>query len=395
MKPTIIGLALALPTLLSAQPAIRSSNGILNASGYQTQIAPGTVFVIFGSALGPATIQTASGPTYPTVLAGTSVTFTPTGGGTPIDARIVYTLASQVAGILPSSIPPGSYAVTVTYNARTSPPQNAVVVARSFGIATSNSAGTGEAQATIGNVNGGISLVRQTSGSVSFGGYTWTLSPAHPGDTLVLWGTGGGADPANDTGGTSGDQTAIGKFSVDVAGTPIVPLYAGTSSGYAGLWQINFALPLSIQPDCATGIQVSAGGQLSNRVTIAIAQAGQTSCPLPNLNGVWSGAASDSSGPGTMTWKLTQTGVTVSGTMQAATPSGAVAFTGSFSGTLSGATLPFTINVPAGGVTGQPTCTVIMTGTVTSITASTLSGTYSGSSCGGPFSNGQFKLTKQ
>jgi uncharacterized protein (TIGR03437 family) len=395
MKRTIISLAVAFPTLLTAQPAIRSSNGILNASGYQAQLAPGTVFVIFGSALGPAAIQTAPASGYPTVLAGTSVTFTPAGGGTPIDAKIVYTLATQVAGILPSSIPPGSYAVTVLYNGRSSPPQNAVVVARSFGIATSNSAGTGEAQATIGNVNGGISLVRQTSGSVSFGGYSWTLSPAHPGDTLVLWGTGGGADPANDAGGTSGDQTAVGRFSVDVAGTSIVPLYAGTSAGYPGLWQINFALPPTIQPDCAAGMQVSASGQLSNRVTIAIAQTGQASCPLPNLNGVWSGAASDSSGPGTMTWKLTQTGVTVNGTMQAATPSGAIAFSGSFSGTLNGSTLPFTINVAAGGVTGLPSCTVTMNGTVTSITPSTLSGTYSGSSCGGPFSNGQFKLTKQ
>ena len=211
----------------------------------------------------------------------------------------------------------------------------------------------------------------------------------------MLWGTGGGADPANDTGGTSGDQTAAGNFSVNLAGTPIVPLYAGTSVGYPGLWQINFTVPLNIQPDCAAGVQVSAGGLLSNQVTIAIALAGQASCPLPNLNGVWSGVASDSSGPGSMTWNLTQTSVTVSGTMQAATPSGAIAFSGSFSGTLSGATLPFTITVPAGGVTGLPTCTVTMTGTVSSITTSTLGGTYSGSSCGGPFSNGQFKLTKQ
>ena len=30
--------------------------------------------------------------------------------------------------------------------------------------------------------------------STTFGGHDWTLTPAHPGDTLVLWGTGGGAD---------------------------------------------------------------------------------------------------------------------------------------------------------------------------------------------------------
>ena len=238
----------ALGVLASAQPAIRSSNGILNASGYQALLAPDTVFVIFGTGLGPASIQIASAPDYPASLGGTSINFTPSGGGTAIPANVVYTLSTQVAGVLPSSITPGNYSVTVTYENQTSPPQPITVVARSLGIATSNSGGTGPAQATIGNVNGGIGLVRTTTGSVNFSGYTWTLSPAHPGDELVLWGTGGGADPANDTGGTSGDQTAAGNFSVSVDGIQITPVYSGTASGYPGLWQLNFILPSTIAP---------------------------------------------------------------------------------------------------------------------------------------------------
>ncbi len=260
------------------QPVIRASNGILNASGYQAQLAPDTVFVIFGTGLGPSTLQPGSAPNYPPSLAGTSIKFTPVGGGAAITAGMVYTLATQVAGVLPSSITPGTYAVTVTYNTSISAPQNVTVVARSFGIATANSGGTGPAQATIGNVNSGISLVRMTGGSINFGGYNWTLSPAHPGDELVLWGTGGGADLANDTGGTSGDQTAAGNFSVIVDGTSIVPLYSGASSGYPGLWQINFVLPSNIASDCLASVQVSAGGQVSNPVTIAIAAPGAASC---------------------------------------------------------------------------------------------------------------------
>ena len=158
------------------------------------------------------------------------------------------------------------------------------VVARSLGIATSNSAGTGIAQATIANVNGGISLTRFTTGSVAYGGYTWTLTPAHPGDTVVLWGTGGGADPANDAGGTSGDQTQAGNFSVVVNGSPITPLYSGASSGYPGLWQVNFTLPTDITPDCFTSVQVKGGGVLSNAISIPIAANGQTACSDPQLN---------------------------------------------------------------------------------------------------------------
>jgi uncharacterized protein (TIGR03437 family) len=264
-------------------PAI-NSGGIQNALGYQAQLAPGGVFVILGSGLGPASIAIASAPNYPTSLGGTSVTFTPVGGGAAISAKMYYSLAGAVAGILPSSIAPGTYTVQLTYNTLTSAPQNVTVVARSFGIATANSEGTGTAQATDGNVNGGISLTRLTSSSVAFGGYNWTLTPAHPGDTLVFWGTGGGADLLNDTGGSSGDQTAAGNFIVNVAGTQITPSYAGTSSGYPGLWQINFTLPANIAPDCFAFAQVSAGGVLSNAVSIPIAAAGQSTCSAPGFS---------------------------------------------------------------------------------------------------------------
>jgi uncharacterized protein (TIGR03437 family) len=258
-----------------------TSAGIVNALGYQNILAPDTMFTIFGSNLGPAQLVAGSA-NYSTNLAGTSINFTPAAGGAAIDAKIVYTAASQVAGLLPSSITPGTYVVHVTYNGVTSSAQNVTVASRSFGIATSNSAGTGTAQATIGNVNGGLSLTRFTSGTAAFGGYSWVLSPAHPGDTIVLWGTGGGADAANDTGATSGDQTAAGNFVVTVDGRQITPLYAGASSGFPGLWQINFALPPDMAPDCFATAQVTAGGQTGNSVNIPIAPVGQAACTDPS-----------------------------------------------------------------------------------------------------------------
>jgi len=218
-------------------------NFVGNALGYQTKLAPGVVFVVKGSNMGPGTLVQDLAPNYHTTLAGTSITLTPSGGGAAIDAKMVYTLNSQLAAFLPSSVLPGNYDVRVTYSGVTSAPFGATVVARSYGIATANSSGSGLAQATIGNINGGFSLTRFTAGSVPFGGFTWTLTPAHPGDTLVFWGTGGGADPQNDTGGSSGDQTVAGNFKVIIQGRQITPFFAGASTGYPGLWQINFTLP--------------------------------------------------------------------------------------------------------------------------------------------------------
>lgn len=270
-------------TLSGAGAPSISSGGIVNATGYQTKLAPNSVFVIFGANMGPPSLQAGAGPNYPDSLAGTSITFTPLTGGNAITARLVYTSAGQVAGLLPSAITPGTYAVRVSYNGIASAPQNVVVVARSFGIATANSAGSGLAQSTIANFNGGLSLTRFTPGTIQFGGFTWTLSPAHAGDTVILWGTGGGADPSNDTGSSSGDQTAQGNFRVLIQGRQIVPLYAGTSVGYPGLWQINFTLPPDLATDCFATVQVSAAGELGNSVIIPIAAAGENTCTDPSM----------------------------------------------------------------------------------------------------------------
>jgi hypothetical protein len=117
---------------------------------------------------------------------------------------------------------------------------------------------------------------------------------------------------------------------------------------------------------------------------------------LQDITGVWSGTASDSSGPGRMTWRLTQTGPTVTGTIFLSTPLGTVVFNGNFSGTVSGQALTFSIDVPRGGIPTLPSCSVTLQGTSTTITNTILMGIYAGTnSCTGPFSNGSFNLTKQ
>src|SRR5262249_37290589 len=75
-------------TVSAAGVPIFSSNGLVNASGRQTKLAPGALFAITGSSVGPDVPVTATAPDYPTVLGGTSITFTPADGSAPVDARI-------------------------------------------------------------------------------------------------------------------------------------------------------------------------------------------------------------------------------------------------------------------------------------------------------------------
>jgi uncharacterized protein (TIGR03437 family) len=277
MKTTILFcLALLLiSTVAKGQPAI-ATNGVLNASSLLPDVARGSWFVIFGAGLGPATISVQNAAPYPTELSGTSITFTPASGGSPISALMYYTVASQIAGMLPSSTADGPYDVKVTYNGQPSASARVNVVDRNFGFATETANGQGPAQATYND----YVLNRFTSGTQG----EWSQRPAKPGDLMVLWGTGIGPDPASDiTGGTSGDQTAAGQVQVIVAGIAVTPLYAGRSPGSPGLDQIDFTVPSNVTPSCFVSLQVTAGGRLSNLGTIAVAAAGQTACYSPTL----------------------------------------------------------------------------------------------------------------
>jgi len=272
---------LALVSVAAAQPVI-NSGGVQNGASYQPGIAPGSIFVIKGTGLGPATLLQAPSLPFQTTLpptTGTSVTFT-SSTGAAIQALMVYTWTSQIAALLPSSTAPGNYNVTVTYNGATSAPEPATVVTRNFGFVTQAESGSGPAQATY----GGYNLNRFTTSSLPFEGHTWSLYPAVVGSKMILWGTGAGADPKSDINGqTSGDQTAAGGFIVNIGGVDVTPAYVGRSSGSPGLDQLNFTVPAGVTPGCFVNVQVRGNGFTGNLGTIAIAAPGQKACSSPTL----------------------------------------------------------------------------------------------------------------
>lgn len=270
---------LGLSTLAWSQPVLRSDNPVVNGGSYTTGIAPGSIFVVFGTNLaGDAVVVNSSLPVQ-TRLGDVSVRFTPAAGGNSIDALMVYTTRNQIAGLLPSSAAPGDYNVTVTYNNRTSAPARVTVVARNFGIVSADGSGTGQGQLQNFRSATEWDLNRVAKGRLG----PYTTSPAAPGQVLVIWGTGLGADPASDQdGGVSRNFTADTR--VLLAGREITPAYAGRSSGLPGTDQINFTLPADAPLGCSIPLQVRAGDTYSNTVFIAVAQPGATACQHPHLN---------------------------------------------------------------------------------------------------------------
>lgn len=113
------------------------------------------------------------------------------------------------------------------------------------------------------------------------------------------------------------------------------------------------------------------------------------------LNGTYVGVTTDSSGSSRMRWVLKQTNQKVVGTVTGLTPDGTPVFTGNLTGTVSGSRFSFAAKVPAGNISGAPTCSIDFDGTST-FTSTHIRGTYSGvNSCAGPFADGQLDLAKQ
>src|SRR5262249_54019122 len=210
MRLSIAWLTLTGASLLHAQaqaPLIRA-NSVVNAASQifpglpNYGIAQGSMFTVKGQNLTVRMPQftTASSP-LPLTLAGSSMQITI--AGAKVDVPMVYAGTipmgdDQLAGIVPSTTPLGDGTLTVTLNGRTSAPVPITIVARAFGIFTLNQSGVGPGVFTAPdlaiNAMMGQRLVGPLLPDTNYGGNS-LVAAAHPGDPLVIWGTGLGATP--------------------------------------------------------------------------------------------------------------------------------------------------------------------------------------------------------
>ena len=98
-----------------------------------------------------------------------------------------------------------------------------------------------------------------------------------------------------------------------------------------------------------------------------------------------------------MSWQLTQTDASLSGTVTMTDTATGIGGSGSVSGTVSGSAIHFAITIPTGGFQSPyGSCTANISGDGQA-TSSTITGTYTGSnSCsGGLINSGQLTLNKQ
>ena len=255
----------------NAAPTI-AQNGILNGASYalpglpNSGIAQGSIFIVFGQELGPATLVQVSSFPLPTSqgLAGTSIRVTV--GGTTLNAIMLYTSAGQVAAVLPSNTPVGSGTLTVTYNNQTSAARPITVVRSSFGIFTLNQAGSGPG-------------VIQNYNSATDAPFNTITQSARPGQVEILWGTGLGPTIGNETFAPPAIDMTDVPVRVFVGGREARLLYRGRSGCCVGVDQVNFEVPQGVE-GCYVPVAIQIGNVVSNYASLAVSSAGSV-CSNP------------------------------------------------------------------------------------------------------------------
>lgn len=223
-------------------------------------ISPSTIFTVFGANMadppvGGVTLNTSAGSGLPTKSGGATVTVTV--GGKTVTAGLYYAIPSQIAGVLPGGTPTGAGTLTVSYNGANSAAFNINVVPATLGLDTYYGTGSGLITAT-----------NATTGAL----FNYTNSAA-PGQTIVLWGSGLGADTQDSDTVFTNTPHAVNQGSVQVyfGGVAGTVLYAG-SSGYPGLNQINVTIPANAPTGCGVSVAAVVLGVTSNFATLPIGQ---------------------------------------------------------------------------------------------------------------------------
>jgi uncharacterized protein (TIGR03437 family) len=262
---------------IQAAPAISSVANAASNLTFNAPVAQGSVFVIKGSGLGPASIVVSTTAFQTTNLSGTSVSISV--NGTIVNAPMYYTSDTQVAALLPSNTPTGTGTFTVTYNNQPSNQLNHGIVASNFGILTIDSSGQGPAIVTY---PADFSLVSAVKAANCGGPFT-ACGAANPGDLLIVWGTGVGPVSGNELGGAGlGQDMPNIPVTVWLGGVQAPVLYRGRSGCCIGEDSIGFTVPNNVPTGCAVPLVVQIGSgtnTISNTAVLPVATGSRNCTP--------------------------------------------------------------------------------------------------------------------
>lgn len=176
-------------------------------------------------------------------------------GGEP--APLLYAGAGQINAVIPFGLPVNtSTQVILRQGDAYTTPVPITLAAANPAIFTTSGSGTGQ----------GI-IIRPD------GNYAQPGTPAQAGDELLIYAAGLGATNPQATAADAATATpllyAAGTVTLTIGGQPARVDFAGLAPGFAGLYQINAAVPSGVQGNTLP-VVLSVGGQPGPPVTVAV-----------------------------------------------------------------------------------------------------------------------------
>jgi uncharacterized protein (TIGR03437 family) len=221
--------------------------GVVNsASDAPDSLAPNTIATVYGTGLSYTTasafgVMPSSGM-MPTELASVHVYVGEAA------APLYYVSPTQINFLVPTELPPGEVDFFTTHDGLAGPHVRITLHDAAPGL-----------------YPWGAGMIASTHAD---GSVITKDHPAHPGETVVVYGTGlGRTRPELQTGLieiVAAQIRLLSELSVQVAGTALDNQsiqYAGITPGIPGLYQVNLVLPKQLAPD--PEIRISIGSQVS------------------------------------------------------------------------------------------------------------------------------------
>jgi uncharacterized protein (TIGR03437 family) len=233
-----------------------SPAGVVHGASFTPDgpVAPGSIVSIFGTSLADQSILASTLP-LPNQLAGASVTI---GGRT---LPLLYVSPKQINAQLPFGMPANlTQQLVVTRDNMISAPEPVALVPAEPGVFTVDQSGVGPGVVTAVHTDGTQNPVDANH-------------PATAGDVLVIYCTGLGEVNPRAVAGfpipVQPESMVVDPVTATIGGTIAPVQFAGATSGFVGLYQVNVAVPSGVPASATTPLVLTQGGRASRTVTIA------------------------------------------------------------------------------------------------------------------------------